>query len=531
MRLKLFLSDMSLPIARAARTAVVALALFVPLGADAASDRPAPFEPSWNSLKQYHCPDWFRDAKFGIWAHWSAQCVPEQGDWYASMMYQQGERRYRFHLEHYGHPSKVGFKDIDQRWRAERWDPEKLMSLYQRAGAKYFVALANHHDNFDCYDSKYQPWNSVNIGPHKDIVGVWAAAARKHGLRFGVSVHASRAWTWMEPAQGADTNGPLAGVPYDGKLTKADGRGTWWEGYDPQDLYAQNHPIGAKPDAAYIEKFFNRTLDLVDKYRPDLIYFDDVTLPLARYSNDGLKFAAHFYNASREWHQGTNQAVMTTKRLDELQRQCLVWDIERARSDRLEPLPWQNDTCIGSWHYDRPRYERHGYKPVKLVLQMLADVVSKNGNLLLSVPLRGDGTIDEDEVKTLQDLAAWMKVNREAIFGTRPWRVFGEGPPDLQAATVSEHDLRPYTSEDVRFTTKGSTLFAIGMVWPANGRLTLKTLASGAEPANFGAVKLLGSGKKVKWTRTATGLELDLPRGQTMQEPFVLRFSTKPAAH
>jgi alpha-L-fucosidase len=522
---------MILPVRRSTRGAVLALALILPLGAVAAarSEGTGPFEATWNSLKQYQCPDWFRDAKFGIWAHWSAQCVPEQGDWYARMMYLQGERDYRFHLGHYGHPSKVGFKDIDYQWRAERWDPKKLMSLYQRAGAKYFVALANHHDNFDCYDSKYQPWNSVNLGPHKDIVGIWAAAARKHGLRFGVSVHASRAWTWLEPAQGADTNGPLTGVDYDGKLTKADGRGTWWEGYDPQELYAQNHPLGAKPDAAYIEKFFNRTTDLLDKYRPDLIYFDDVVLPLTRYSDGGLKIAAHFYNASRQWHQGSNQAVITTKRLDELQRQCLVYDIERARSDRLEPLPWQSDTCIGSWHYDRPRYERHRYKPARLVLQMLADIVSKNGNLLLSVPLRGDGSIDEDEVQILNDLAAWMKVNREAIFGTRPWRVFGEGPPDPQAGSLSEHTARPYTSEDIRFTTKGNTLFAIGMVWPANGRLTIKTFASGAEPANFAGVKLLGSRKKVTWTRTAAGLELELPKGLPMQEPFVLKLSTTPS--
>jgi alpha-L-fucosidase len=445
-------------------------------------------------------------------------------------MYIQGEKDYSYQVEHYGHPSNVGFKDIDHLWRAENWNPDKLMALYQRAGAKYFVALANHHDNFDCYDSKYQPWNSVNLGPHKDIVGLWATAARKHGLRFGVTVHAARAWSWFEVAQGCDTNGPLAGVPYDGKLTKAQGKGTWWEGYDPQDLYAQNHPIGAAPDAAYIEKFYNRTIDLVDKYHPDLLYFDDPVLPLRKFSDAGLRIAAHYYNASRQWHQGANEAVMNTKKLDETQRQCLVWDIERGKSDRLEPFVWQTDTCIGSWHYSRPLYERHGYKSAKTVLQMLADIVSKNGNLLLNVPVRGDGTIDQDETKVLEDLAAWMKVNSAAIFGTRPWRVFGEGAPDEATGSLSERIARPYTAEDIRFTTKDGTLFAIGMVWPSSGKLTIKTLAAGAEPINIGKLELLGSGKKLKWTRTAAGLEVELPKAPLGDCPFVLKLATKPAA-
>ena len=193
-----------------------------------------PFVPTWESLMQYECPDWFRDAKFGIWAHWSAQCVPEQGDWYARRMYQEGDSAYKYHLEHYGHPSKVGFKDICNQWKAENWDPAKLVALYKRAGAKYFVALGNHHCNFDCWNSKYQPWNSVNIGPKKDIVGLWAdGGPRRTGLRFGVTIHAARAWDWFDVGPRRDTTGPLAGVPYDGVLTKADGKGQWWEGFDP----------------------------------------------------------------------------------------------------------------------------------------------------------------------------------------------------------------------------------------------------------------------------------------------------------
>jgi alpha-L-fucosidase len=214
---------------------------------------PGPFKPDWSSLKQYRCPTWFRNAKFGIWAHWTAQCVPEQGDWYARSMYETGSPDYNYQVAHYGHPSVFGFKDIDHIWHAEHWNPAKLMQLYKAAGAQYFVALANHHDNFDCFNSTYQPWNSVNIGPHKDIVGIWAREARKLGLRFGVTVHASHAWNWFEVAQGSDKTGPLAGVPYDGNLTKADGKGKWWQGYDPQDLYAQNHKPGAVANSVMSE--------------------------------------------------------------------------------------------------------------------------------------------------------------------------------------------------------------------------------------------------------------------------------------
>ena len=207
-----------------------------------------PFEPTWDSLKQYKTPDWFRDAKFGIWAHWGPQCQPEYGDWYARSMYIEGSKVYKYHVEKYGHPSTFGFKDVIHQWKAENWRPEELMELYKRAGAKYFMALANHHDNFDNYNSKYQRWNSVNYGPQKDIIGGWEKAARKNGLRFGVSVHAAHAWTWYEQSQKADKAGPLAGVPYDGKLKKRDGKNEWWSKLDPQDLYAQNHAVSEGSD-------------------------------------------------------------------------------------------------------------------------------------------------------------------------------------------------------------------------------------------------------------------------------------------
>ena len=381
--------------------------------ADAAAAPARPFQPSWDSLAQYQCPEWFRDAKFGIWAHWDPQCVPEvDGFWYGRTLYQEGSDDYNFQCAHYGHPSKAGFKDVIRRWHAENWDPEHLMGLYKAAGAKYFMALAQHHDNFDCWDSKYQPWNSVAIGPKKDIVGTWAKIARAHGLRVGVSCHGSRAWSWYETAQGADMKGPLAGVSYDGKLTKADGKGTWWEGLDPQDLYAQNHALMGSdfdhwttstpqnlPNRAYLEKFVNRVNDLVDQFHPDLLYFDDQTMPL--YGVDpsvGLRIAAHYYNTTLKATGGKAQGVMNCKALTDAQQQCLIQDYERGQSDTIRPHPWQTDTCIGNWHYQRSVYENHAYKTPDQVIKTLVDIVSKNGNLMLNIPVRGDGTIDPDEV-------------------------------------------------------------------------------------------------------------------------------------
>ncbi|NCU04070.1 MAG: alpha-L-fucosidase, partial [Chitinophagaceae bacterium] len=297
-----------------------------------------PFQPNWNSLEQYKTPDWYRNAKFGIWAHWGPQCEPEFGDWYAREMYMEGNGKYKYHVEKYGHPSEFGFKDVINKWKAEQWNPDELLELYKNAGAKYFMALANHHDNFDLYNSKYQKWNSTKIGPKKDLVGGWAKAARKQGLHFGVSVHAAHAWSWYETAQRSDKNGPKAGVPYDGKLTKKDGKGKWWEGLDPQELYAQNHPLSKEsndngvihaqwdwgagasiPDKAYCEKFFKRTIDLIDQYDPDVVYFDDTVLPLYPISDVGLKIAAHLYNKSIKT-KGSLQAVINGKILNEQQR-------------------------------------------------------------------------------------------------------------------------------------------------------------------------------------------------------------------
>ena len=496
---------------------------------------PGKFQPTWNSLRQYQCPDWFRNAKFGIWACFGPQNVPEDGDWYARNMYVEGSRQNKYHVAHYGPPSQFGFKDVIHIWKAENFDAGKLVAFYKKVGAQYFFVMANHHDNFDMYDSKYQPWNSVNVGPHRDIVGDFAKAAHEQGLPFGVSVHAAHAWSFYEVAQSADKTGPFAGVPYDGKLTKADGKGKWWDGLDPQDLYAQNHTPslnfsnansihgqwnwgnGASiPDQAYCDKFYNRTIDLVHKYKPDLIYFDDDALPLWPVSDAGLKIAADFYNFNMKQHDGKLEAVLFGKMLSESQQKCLVRDIERGASNKIEAQPWETDTCIGNWHYDRSLYDKNRYKTAKTVIQMLCDIVSKNGDLLLNIPVRGDGSIDEKEQAVLEGIGAWMDVNKECMFDTRPWKIFGEGPASegaaLSAQGFNEGKGKPFTADDVRFTTKGNALYAIVLGTPQQD-LQIKSLGTAAKLLDkpIGNITLLGSDERVEWTQTAEALTIKAP--------------------
>ncbi|WP_026768462.1 alpha-L-fucosidase [Asinibacterium sp. OR53] len=508
-----------------------------------------PFNPSWESLQHYKTPEWFRDAKFGIWAHWGPQCQPEAGDWYARNMYEEGSRQYKFHLKKYGHPSKFGFKDVINEWKAEKWDPEELVSLYKSAGAQYFMALANHHDNFDLYNSKYQKdWNATKIGPKKDLIGGWAKAARNNGLPFGVSIHASHAWRWYEMAQRADKTGQYSGIPYDGKLTQADGKGKWWSGLDPQELYAQNHPLSQNsldnnfdtrqwdwgngvypPSKAYIDKFYNRTVDLINKYNPDVVYFDDDKLPFWPVNDAGLRIAAHLYNKSIEEH-GVLRAVLNGKMLNEDQRKAMVWDIERGQANDIQPLPWQTDTCIGGWHYDRGLYERNGYKTAKSVIQTLVDIVSKNGNLMLNIPVRGDGTIDEKERKLVEEIGNWMKANSESIYATRPWKIFGEGPAQEAAAQLNAQGFnegkgKPFTYEDIRFATKGDVLYATALGWPQDGKLIIKSLAKNSRhfPKEIQKVEWVPAGQPLLFQRTETELVVSLPENNADTYACVLK--------
>jgi alpha-L-fucosidase len=368
------------------------------------------------------------------------------------------------------------------------------------------------------------------------LIAGWAKAARAQGLRFGVSVHASHAWTWYEVAQGADKTGPYAGVPYDGMLTAADGKGQWWEGLDPQALYAQGHPLSRKtaapaewgaqwdwgggatlPPRRYVDNFHDRTIDLIDKYDPDLVYFDDTALPFWPVSDAGLRIAAHLYNRSIAT-RGRLDAVINGKMLDERQRRSLVWDIERGQSNVIEPLPWQTCTCIGGWHYSRPVYDRNEYKSAQTVVHMLVDIVSKNGNLLLSVPVRGNGTIDEKEQAIVEEIGRWMALHGEAIYDTRPWAVFGEGPAQHRTAPLTDQGMNegknaPLTAADIRFTAKGDTVYAFVMGWPAGREIDIAAMGSAAGHLKkpVARVECVGTGQALAFRQAADGLKVTLP--------------------
>lgn len=479
------------------------------------------FQNNWESLKQWECPEWFKDAKFGLWAHWGPQCQAESGDWYARFMY-YSDSPYDEHRGIHYNPAEYGLKEFCRDWVAAKWNPVAIMAKYKSVGCKYFMTLGNHHDNFDLWDSPYQEWNSVNMGPKRDIVGEWAKAARENGLRLGVSIHASHAWTWLEPSQ-----------KYDGNLTKADGTGKWWEGYDPQELYAQRHTHstgwensgtihsqwdwgnGASlPSQAYKTKLQNRCRQMVNTYNPDMVYFDDTVLPFWGCDEQwGQDFLSHYYNHSANQNDGTPDVVVCGKILPDEQKQLMLWDVERGIPDRPRKEYWQTCTCIGDWHYKK---SIGGYKSAATVVRMLIDVVSKNGNLILSIPLNADGEYDSREAAVLDGIEAWMKINSESIYGTRTWgKCFGEGPlaEAVNGMTAQGfNEGQNYTSADVRYVTKNDTIYATIMAWPSAGEYLMKAFSPLAESycGEIARVELLGHGE-VNFRQGGQGLYIDVP--------------------
>jgi alpha-L-fucosidase len=483
-----------------------------------------PYQPTWDSLLNYDAPEWYQDAKFGIWAHWSPQCVPEDGDWYARNMYIQNqqmrgnhESQYEFHLKHYGPQSRFGYKDLCAQWTLLNWEPDALIERYKNAGARIFISLANHHDGFDAWDSKHQPWNSAAHGPHRDVVGTWAAAARKQGLRFGVTVHQARNWWWFQPSHGADATGPQAGVPYDGRLTAAEGKEQWWQGLDPQRLYSVKHPFDALPDPSYAKNFYDRTRDLIDQHDPDLLYFDNALFPLGW---AGMCIGAYFYNHNLQTRSGRQEGVINIKNVPDKYAKSVIADYERGITSGIMKYPWQSETCIGQWHYQRGLYdhpgEYGGYLPPSDVIHWLVDTVSKNGTFILNVPGKPDGTIDGKEMAVVDQIAAWMKINGEAIYETRPWKIYGEGPskPQEAGAFKGRQSISGLSAKDIRFTRNkaNNVIYAIFLGWP-EGEARIASLGSSAQtnPGKIEHVALVGSDAKVKFRQTPEALRVTLP--------------------
>lgn len=462
---------------------------------------PQVFNPSFTSdiesFRAYQYPEWFRDAKFGIWAHWGPQAVPRQGDWYARRLYEEGGTGYKYHLEHYGHPSKFGYKDIIPLWKAERWNPDSLMALYKKVGARYFVSMATHHDNFFLWNSKIHRWNAVNMGPQKDVVGLWQEAAKKYGLRFGVSEHLGASFTWFQVSHGADKSGPMKGVPYDGANPEY------------QDLY---HPPALPDDkgwltkdTVYHKKWLASITELIDNYHPDLLYSDS-ELP---FGETGRSMLAHFYNQDIIKNNGKLEAVYTCKHLVSEGR--WVRDIERGAMDTISVDPWQTDTSIGDWYYRTGQRYMTGTQ----VIQMLVDIVSKNGNLLLNVVQTPEGDLEQDVLDILEEIAGWIAVNGEGIYETRPWKVYGEGPSTKKQEKGrfgGVRDVRAYQSSDIRFTLKGNTLYAFVMAPPTEDiMITSLGKQAVADNMRIKSVSLLGSNEKIRWKQQDDAMVIELP--------------------
>ena len=469
---------------------------------------PGPYEPDWYKLAQlYQAPQWWRDAKFGAWSHWTPQSMPESGDWYARGMYQEGHWQYYHHLRNFGHPSEYGYKDICHNWVIDRWNPEELMDLYIEMGARYFMAMGVHHDNFDCWDSTYQPWNSVRVGPKVDIVGTWEKVARKKGMRFGIGFHNSPPRTWgqfMPVRYTSDKKGPKKGVPYDALQTIRDGRGKWWEGMDPVDLYGPPH--SADDDSLrspYANQFMWRVDDAITKYRPDFIYFDeaagDTLIDLGVKMGLGFlapQLVAHFYNKSLQWNTGKMDVVINLKciggRYNSFKNPELVPVVERALVKSMEadiepqimPYPFQTEVTNGDWHY------RKGQKYMRAweVIRLLTQIVSRNGSMIMNLSQRGRGDLDPELVQIARDVGAWLRINGEAIYGSRPFEVCSE------------------KSLSVHYTRNNGKVYAILLDWDGSP-ITLKALAAGgATLGKVTNVELIGQDMPLQFVQDTTGL-------------------------
>ena len=487
-----------------------------------------PFTGSAESLQSYQIPQWFADAKFGMWAHWGPQSAAEDGDWYARNIYIQDSPQYKSHLATYGHPSEFGHKDICRMWKGDKFDPENLISLYKKAGAKYFMSMGVHHDNFDLWNSKHQPrWNAVATGPKKDVVGLWKKAAAKQGLKFAVSEHLSNSFDWLAVSHTSDKTGPLAGVPYDGTEHEyAD----LYHDIPEEYLHPPAGPDRAKdglPQAmsrnapeSWKREYFLRIKDLIDNYQPDLLYTDG-GIP---FGDLGYRLVSHYYNANARLHNGKVEAVYTSKVRSQCDSGTCAIDIERGVANQIMPHPWQTDTCIGNWHYKRGIQ----YKTPKIVIDMLCDIVSRNGNLMLNVPLPNSGEPDQQELAIVEEIARWMAVNGEGIYATRPWKIFGDGPGVNSAAGsgMNERNRKDLTAADVRFTTKDSTLYAFVMGWPS-GSATLPSLALAGknDVPKIRNVELLGHRGKLKWTQDDAALKVELPDAKPSEHAVTFKIA------
>jgi alpha-L-fucosidase len=480
-----------------------------------------PYPANWKGLSRlYTVPEWWREAKFGVWAHWDPQSMPEQGDWYSRGMYIQGSAQYEYNLKHFGHPSEYGYKDICHNWVIDQWKPEELMDLFVEMGARYFMAMGVHHDNFDCWNSAYQPWNSVNVGPKQDIVGTWEKEARKRGLRFGIGFHNTPARTWgqfMTVRYTSDKTGTMKSVPYDALQTILDGKGKWWDGIDPVDLYGPVHDIKDPLHSPFANQFMWRVNDAITKYHPDVIYFDehagDSQVDLGVHMGLGFlapQLIANYYNKSLQWNHGKMDVVINLKgvggRYNSFQNnpellpmvdRSLVKSTEVIIEPEIMAYPFQTETSIADWHYKTGQK----YMDAGTVIQLLMQNVCRNGTMLLNITQHGRGDLDPELIRICKDIGAWLKINGEAVYGSRPFEVYGEN--------------------GVCYTRNNGKVYATVLDWQGDS-VTLKALhLNGATLGKVSKVEMLGSYVALTFVQNDQGLIVTF-NGSVQQLPGIV---------
>ena len=459
------------------------------------------FEPSWESLQHYSVPEWYQDAKFGIFIHWGVYAVPAfNNEWYPRNMYQQGSAEWEHHVRTYGPQTEFGYKDFIPYFTAAKFDPDAWARLFKEAGAKYVIPVAEHHDGFAMYDCSFGEWTATKMGPRRDVLGELASAIRKHGMVFGLSSHRAEHYWFFDG----------------GRHFPSDVQDEHYAG-----LYGVAQPQETPPDRAFLYDWLARTSELVDKYEPHIVYFDWwIKQPF--YTPYVQQFAAYYYNHELHLQRG----VVINYKEDAFPDGAAVFDVERGQLSGIRTLPWQTDTSVSasSWCY----VENQHYKPVGLLIGDLVDIVSKNGRLLLNIGPRADGTIPEQDQAILREIGRWLAVNGEAIDGTRPWTTFGEGPTEISAGQFTDTQRQPFTGQDIRFTTKPNALYAICLDWP-EPEVTIHSLgnSSSIQADNIAAMTLLGWPEPLTWAQHEQGLTIQMPQQRPCDHAYAIKLTLR----
>jgi alpha-L-fucosidase len=477
-----------------------------------------PAEKEWDEIAaKWTTPEWIQDAKFGLWAHWGPQSVPRLGGgWYARHMYMPdvskerwGRNAYSHHVETYGHPSEFGYKDlIHHHFKAEKFDADALVRQFKDWGARYVAIIANHHENFDLYPTSVHDWNSVKVGPRRDLLGEFAAAAKKQNLPWVATVHVGR--MFFPPAGTSDKDGLKSGVPYDLAQTKADGKGKWWEGLDPRQLYGQPKDIDI------------RTMELIENYDPDMLYFDRSFLPFRE-----RWMLTEYYRRSLAKH-GYIKAIITVKK----PAIGAMLDVERGQLDSVQDFVWQTDTTMfNGWFRKEDEGDKNLRYDTRCLVEMLTDIVSKNGVMLLNVALYADGSIPQDQAKEIQGLADWLKIHGEAVYTTRPWKIHGVGGQTRKGhfSERTRYDSQPWGSDVIRFTRSkdNKTLYVFIYGAKPGEALTIEPLQKGGLlESKIESISLMGSDARLDYDIRSEGLKTTLPAKLASPIASVLKIQT-----